>query len=63
MAKEYKVKALNVGGPGNKIYYLGETVYENNFKEGRAEELVRLGFLEPVHPVNKEEEKEKAKRK
>jgi hypothetical protein len=45
--KEYKVIALNVAGPGNKIYYLGETVYENNFREGRAEELVRLGFLKP----------------
>ncbi len=43
--KKYKVKSLSVGGQGNKIYYSGDIVSENNFKAGRADELVAKGFL------------------
>ena len=46
--KQYTVIALSVGGRGNKIFSSGDTVFENNFIPGRAEELVKQGFLKPV---------------
>lgn len=45
--KSYTVIALSVGGLGKKIFNSGDTVYENNFRPGRAEELVAQGFLKP----------------
>lgn len=46
--KSYKVIALSVGAKGNRIFHSGDTVSEANFIEGRAEELVKLGFLKPL---------------
>lgn len=46
--KKYKVIALSVGGLGNKIFNAGDIVLENNFIPGRADELVKQGFLEPI---------------
>ena len=43
--KHYKVKALSVGGLGNKVFKHGDCVKESQFKPGRADELVQLGFL------------------
>lgn len=53
--KKYKVIALSVGGPGNKIYKSGDIVTEKNFREGRADELVKLCFLkeEKIEEENK----------
>ncbi len=48
MAKKYKVIALSVGGLNNKIYHSGDIVLETAFINGRADELVKSGFLE-VH--------------
>lgn len=45
---EFKVIALSVGGSGNKIFRLGDTVTENQFPKGNAEILVAKGFLELV---------------
>ena len=45
---EYIVKALSVGGLGSKIHNAGETVTDENFVAGRAQELVEAGFLEAV---------------
>lgn len=44
--RRYKVIALSVGGRRNKIYKAGDTVYETNFPEGHAEELVRQKVLQ-----------------
>jgi len=46
--KKYKVVALSVGALNNKIFNSGDIVFENNFREGRADELVKLGFLELI---------------
>jgi len=46
--KHYEVIALSVGGPNNKIYRSRDIVREDNFRPGRAEELVTLGFLRPL---------------
>jgi len=54
--KKYQVIALSLGGLGNKIFKSGNIVTEKNFIEGRAEELVKQGFLKEVP----EEEAEKA---
>jgi hypothetical protein len=43
--KQYKVIALSVGGRANKIFSAGDTVNEDNFIPGRADELEKLGFL------------------
>ena len=43
--KTYKVKALSVGAPGNKIFKKGDTVKENNYPPGIADLLVSQGFL------------------
>jgi hypothetical protein len=43
--REYKVIALSVGGRANKIFSAGDTVNEDHFIPGRAEELVEQGFL------------------
>lgn len=43
--QEYKVIALSVGGRANKIFSAGDTVNEDHFIPGRAEELVEQGFL------------------
>ncbi|MCE3278036.1 MAG: hypothetical protein K0S44_227 [Bacteroidetes bacterium] len=45
---EYKVKALSVGGLGNKIFSFGDFVTDENFPRGNAKLLVEQGFLEPV---------------
>lgn len=64
---EYRVIALSVGGSNNKIFDSGDIVKTENFKEGRAEELVKLGFLEPFIDEEQElkrqiEAEEKAKK-
>lgn len=47
--RKFRVKALSVGGRGNKIYDSGDIVTENNFAPaGKADELVKKGFLEPI---------------
>lgn len=46
--KHYKVIALSVGGRANKIFSAGDTVTEENFIPGRADELVRQGFLKEI---------------
>lgn len=46
--KTYKVIALSVGALGNKIFHSGDVVKESDFKEGRADELVKLDFLELI---------------
>jgi hypothetical protein len=44
--REYKVIALSVGGRANKIFSAGDTVNEDHFIPGRADELVEQGFLQ-----------------
>lgn len=46
--KKYEVIALSVGGMANKIFKSKEVVREDQFKPGRAEELVLQGFLKPL---------------
>lgn len=58
--KEYKVRALTVGGLNNKIFKSGDVVAENNFREGRADELVAAGFLERIFSPEEIEEQKKA---
>lgn len=55
----YKVKALSVGGLGNKIFYSGNEVTDKNFPPGNAEDLVKRGFLieVPANVVTKVETK------
>lgn len=48
MARSFKVIALSVGGLGNRIFNSGDEVFENNFPEGHADELMRGGFLEEI---------------
>jgi len=50
--RHYKVIALSVGGRANKIFSAGDTVTEENFIPGRAEELVRQGFLKPIEETS-----------
>lgn len=45
---QYKVIALSVGGLRNKIYYSGDTVSDECWSPGRAQELVKQGFLKPL---------------
>jgi hypothetical protein len=45
MAKEYKVKGLTLGGPGNKIYKKGTVVTQKNFPDSKMEDLVKNGSL------------------
>ncbi len=63
MIKLYKVIALSVGGLNKKIYHSGDVVSELAWVNGRAEELVKLGFLklhgETPIKVSKEPLKEK----
>lgn len=46
--KSYKVIALSVGGLNNKIFNSGDEVFENNFHTGRADQLVKEGFLKEI---------------
>lgn len=46
--KQYKVIALSVGGKANKIFSAGDTVTEDQFIPGRADELVTQGFLRSI---------------
>lgn len=46
---QYKVKTLSVGGRGNKIFYYGETVSDENFPGSNAKDLVKSGHLEPIN--------------
>jgi hypothetical protein len=41
----YKVVSLTVSGLGKKIHRNGDTVTDADFPQGRAKELVKLGFL------------------
>lgn len=60
--KTFKVIALSVGADSNKIFRAGEIVSAEAWRPGRAEELVKQGFLEPCDetedsaPVTIEEE-------
>jgi len=56
--KNYLVKALAVSGKGRNIYTNGETISEDKFVEGTAEEYVKTKHLEVVT-----EKKAKAKSK
>lgn len=51
----YKVIKGEVGGFGNRIFKVGETVSDNNFPTGNAETLEKMGFLEKVSEKEKEE--------
>ena len=55
---KYKVITTSVGGgPGNKVYKLGETVTADNFGgKKQTESLVKTGFLKPF--TKKDEEAE-----
>lgn len=61
--RKFKVITSSVGGLNNKIYEGGETVQEDNFPQGNADELVSQGYLfeikEPDPIVETEEEKKK----
>lgn len=46
--KQYKVIALSVGGRSNKIFSAGDTVSEDSFIPGRADELEKQGFLKSI---------------
>jgi hypothetical protein len=46
--KQYKVIALSVGGKANKIFSAGDTVTEDQFIPGRADELVTQEFLQEI---------------
>jgi hypothetical protein len=50
-AKMLKVVSYSVGGKGNKIYFSGAIVSENNFEN--VEELIKKGFLEPLKAAPK----------
>mgnify|MGYP005991798277 CR=1 FL=1 len=51
MAK-FKVIALSVGGKGNQVFKVGDTVSTDNFTDAKA--LVDGGFLEEIVEVKKE---------
>jgi hypothetical protein len=51
--KQYKVIALSVGGRANKIFSAGDSVNEDNFIPGRADELEKLGFLKSTGSTDK----------
>lgn len=58
----YKLKALAVSGHGKKVHKIEDNAIltENDFAPGRAEQLVKLGFLiklEEEVTVVKQEEK------
>lgn len=53
----YKVKSLSVGGLRKKAFESGDIVTDENFKPGRAKELVQQGFLVPVVDDTPEEKK------
>ena len=50
--KHYKVIALSVAGLGNKIFSAGDSVTEDHFIPGRADNLVTEGLLEQVGEDN-----------
>lgn len=54
--KTYKVIALSVGALNNKIFNSGDIVKENAFLPGRADQLVKEKFLEPVITDNDQED-------
>lgn len=60
--KQYEVIALSVGGANNKIFNSRDKVTEDNFKEGRAEELVAGGFLKEIKPPDVLEDKKPGKK-
>ena len=43
--KQYKVKALSVGGSNNRIFKSGDIVTSDCFPEGNTTKLVEQGFL------------------
>jgi len=47
--KKYKVKALSIGGRGNRIFNHGEIVKQTDFQHGHAESLVASGHLMPLY--------------
>jgi hypothetical protein len=51
----YKVKALTVSGLSKKIHRSGDNVTDADFPPGRAQELVKSGFLTEVPEKNIEE--------
>lgn len=58
MAK-YKVKALYLGGLGNKVFKSGDEVDDKQFPEGNAQKLVEKGFLVEINPKATKESKPK----
>lgn len=52
--KKYKVKALSLGGRGNKIFKHGDIVSDLNFKYGQTSSLVANGFLKRIGASNGE---------
>lgn len=46
---EYRVKALSVGGLGNKVFRAGDTVTEADFPKDRWKEILKGNFLEPMN--------------
>jgi hypothetical protein len=43
--EKFKVKSLAVSGRGNKIFRTGDEVFEGQFPDGRAKQLVKQGHL------------------
>lgn len=46
--RKFTVKALSVGGKGNKIFNSGDIVSEDNFPAGNCDALVKGGFLTEI---------------
>jgi hypothetical protein len=55
----FKLIALSVSASGNRVLHKedGKTYPENTWPNGRADELVKQGFIEEVKPIAKTETK------
>lgn len=50
MEKQYKVKCLTLGGPGNRIYKKNTVVTQKEFPGSDMNTMVKNGFLVEVEP-------------
>jgi hypothetical protein len=53
MEKQYKVKCLSLGGPGNKVFKKNDVVEQKNFPGSNMNDLVKNGFIVEVEPSEK----------
>jgi len=56
---DYLVKALSLGGLGNKIFKSGDIVSDVNFPPGNIGNLIEGNFLEPLESIEVTSEFEK----